>query len=484
MKKLKIHFVGIKGVGMTPLAIIAKEAGFIVTGSDVGQEFITDAALKKAGIVPFIGFSADHVGSPDLVIASGAHKLNNAEVKAAEEKGIKIITQGEAVGLFMRGDLFGKQFAGISIAGTHGKTTTSAMVATVLQEAGLDASYLIGTGDVGSLGKPGHFGKGRYFVAEADEYMTDPHGDKTIKFLWQHPQIVVMTNIEYDHPDVYASLDDVHAAFLQFANRLPENGMLIACGDDPEIQKLLKDWIPVSAGMTASNAASQRKAITYGFSPTNDYVITRSSISGEQTFFWVSLRGTMLGEFAVRASGDHNALNGLAAVIVALESGVSIEKIKKGLLAFRGSKRRLEFIGDLATGAKVYDDYAHHPTEIKTTLQALRKQYDKKKIVCIFQPHTYSRTKMLFNEFLKAFDAVDSVVLTDIYASAREQADETISSQRLSDVMSQTHNDVLYLPTLADVVQYINEKRFRSDTVIVTMGAGDIYKIHAELKFV
>ena len=470
MKKLKVHFVGIKGVGMTPLAIIAKEAGFVVTGSDVDQEFITDAALKKCGIVPFVGFSAEHVLSADLVIASGAHKLDNVEVKAAELAGIQVITQGEAVGIFMKGKLFGKSFFGISLTGTHGKTTTSAMVATVLKQSGLDPSYVIGTGDVGSLGQPGHFGKGKYFVAEADEYITDPHGDKTIKFMWQHPQIAVITNIEFDHPDVYASVDEVRGAFLQFANQLPERGVLIACGDDHEIQKLLQVY--------------PRKAVTYGFNSTNDYVITRSSISGDQTFFWVSSHGTVLGEFAVLASGDHNARNALAAVIVALELGIQIEKIKKGLLAFRGSKRRLEFLGDLTTGAKVYDDYAHHPTEIQTTLQALRKQYEKKNIVCIFQPHTYSRTKMLFNDFIKSFDVVDRVILTDIYGSQREQVDETVSSKLLSDEMGRRHKEVLYMATLSDVVEYINEKRFRTDTVIVTMGAGDVYKIHGELNFV
>ena len=470
MKKLRVHFVGIKGVGMTPLAIIAKEAGFVVTGSDVDQEFITDAALKKAGITFFSGFSAEHVDKVDLVIASGAHKLNNVEVQAAEISGKQVITQGEAVGLFMKGKIFDKDFTGISIAGTHGKTTTSAMVATVLKDAGLDPTYVIGTGDVGSLGQPGHFGKGRYFVAEADEYITDPHGDRTIKFMWQQPQIAVITNIEYDHPDVYESLDDVHGAFLAFANQLSEKGALIVCGDDKEIQRLLTVY--------------PRKAITYGFSPTNDYVITRSSISGEQTFFWVSAHGTELGEFAVRASGDHNALNALATVIVGLELGLPVEKIKKGLLAFRGSKRRLEFMGDLITGAKVYDDYAHHPTEIKTTLQALRKQYEKKKIVCIFQPHTYSRTKMLLNDFSKSFTVVDSVVLTDIYASAREQVDDSVSSLKLAELMAGQHKEVLYLATLSDVVKYIDQSRFRSDTVIVTMGAGDVYKIHGELNFV
>src|SRR5579872_3249826 len=394
MKKTKIHFVGIKGTNMTPLAIIAKEAGFDVTGSDVKQEFITDAALKKAGISPLVGFSSDHIADQSLVITTGAHGgFDNAEVIAAKTKSIPFMSAGEATGEFMKGTLFKKKFVGISVAGTHGKTTTTAIIATMFSENNYDPSYIIGTGNVGSLGLPGHFGTGRYFVAEADEYATEPVHDKRARFLWQHPTFAIFTNIEHDHPDIYPTINAVRETFLSFAKQLSDKGLLIACGDDPQIKQLLREF--------------DGRAITYGFSPENNYVLDRVAVSGEQTFFWVKSRGVPLGEFVLRVVGEHNALNAIAAIITGLEIGLSIERIKKGLLAFQGSKRRLEFIGDLRTGAKVYDDYAHHPTEIKTTLQALRHQYPKKKIICIFQPHTYSRTKQLFQEFTSAFGSVD-----------------------------------------------------------------------------
>jgi len=471
MKKKSIHFVGIKGTNMTPLALIAKEAGFDVTGSDVGQEFITDAALKKAGIKPFVGFSADHISSADLVITTGAHGgFDNIELQTAKAKNIPFMSAGEATGEFMKGEMLKKKFIGISVAGTHGKTTTTAMIATILKENRLDPTYIIGTGNVGSLGAPGHLGTGRYFVAEADEYATEPTHDKRARFLWQHPTFTVITNIEHDHPDIYPSLDAVREAFLSFAKKLPEKGALIVFGDDPEIKKLIKEY--------------EGRVIRYGFSLENDYVLDRVTVSGEQTFFWVKSRGIPLGEFVLRVVGEHNALNALAAIIICLELGLSIDKIKKGLIAFQGSKRRLEFIGDLRTGAKVYDDYAHHPTEIKTTLAALRKQYPKKHIICIFQPHTYSRTKQLFNDFITVFGSVDEVILTDIFASAREKEDPTVTSGRLAMALSQRHKSVVHLPKLTDVVQYINEKRFRMDTIVVTMGAGDVYSIHSELEFV
>ena len=471
MKKKSIHFVGIKGVGMTPLAIIAKEAGCVVTGSDIDEEFITDAALKKAGIKPFECFASKNINNQDLVITTGAHGgFDNIEVKAAREKNIKVITQGEAVGLFMEGILLGKKYKGVSVAGTHGKTTTSAMIATILKENSLDPSFVVGTGNVVSLGAPGHFGRGNYFIAEADEYVSEPNYDKTIKFLWQHPTIAVITNIEFDHPDVYSSIEQVREAFLQFVNQLPQNGVLIVWGDDREIKKMLSEY--------------KGRVITYGFNPDNNYVLKRVHISGEQMFFWVNGFGTPLGEFAIRVVGEHNSLNALAAILSCLELGVPVEKIKKGLMAFQGSKRRLEYIGELTTGAKVYDDYAHHPTEIKKTLYALRTQYPKKRILCVFQPHTYSRTKILFNEFLKAFEYTNSVIVTDIYASLREEPDPTVSSRLLVDAMKSYHRDVEFLPSLSDVVQYIGKNRFRSDTVLVTMGAGDVYKIHAQLAFI
>jgi len=471
MKKTKIHFVGIKGTNMTPLAIIAKEAGFEVSGSDVEQEFITDAALKKVDITPLIGFSSEHITDQALVITTGAHGgYDNAEVVTAKNKSIPVMSAGEATGEFMKGTLFKKKFVGISVAGTHGKTTTTAMIATMLMENRHDPSYIIGTGNVGSLGLPGHFGSGRYFVAEADEYATEPTHDKRARFLWQHPMFTVFTNIEHDHPDIYPTLASVRETFLSFANQLPDKGLLIACGDDPQIKMLLREF--------------NGRSITYGFSPENNYVLDRVTVSGEQTFFWVKSRGVPLGEFVIRVVGEHNALNALAAIIVGLETGLSIDKIKKGLLAFRGSKRRLEFIGDLKTGAKVYDDYAHHPTEIKTTLAALRQQYPKKKIICIFQPHTYSRTQQLFGHFTASFGSVDMVILTDIFASAREKINPEVSSKNLAFAMGNRHKAVMYLPNLTDVVQYIQQNKLRSDTILVTMGAGDVYSIHSELEFV
>jgi UDP-N-acetylmuramate--alanine ligase len=225
--------------------------------------------------------------------------------------------------------------------------------------------------------------------------------------------------------------------------------------------------------------------LTYGFHPGNDYVISRVTISGDQTFFWVESHGMVLGEFAIKVPGEHNALNALAALIVSLELGISIENIKKGLLAFRGSKRRLEFIGELQSGAKAYDDYAHHPTEIRKTLTTLSKQYPRKKIICVFQPHTYSRTKMLFEEFRRAFDNIDElfVIVTEIYASLRETPDDSVSGKKLVDAISISKKDVHFLPTLDAVVQYINEKQPGIDTIIVTMGAGDVYTIHSKLQF-
>jgi len=472
MKKQHIHFVGIKGVGMTPLAIIAKEAGFEVTGSDLEKEFITDAALKKAGIKPLIGFSGEHISNPDLVITTGAHGgFDNAEVISAKAQKIPVITQGEAVGYFMKGNIFGKKWKGISVTGTHGKTTTTAMLATVLNENKLDPSYVIGTGNIGSLPLPGHFGRGNYFVAEADEYISEPKYDKTIKFLWQNPEFAIFTNIEYDHPDIYNSIDEIRDAFSQFASQISPNGALIVCGDDREIKKIISTY--------------DKKVISYGFNPDNDYVLTKVNISGNQTFFWVETKGMMLGEFVIRVPGEHNALNALSVIALCLELGLSIENIKKGLLAFKGSKRRLEFIGDLLSGAKVYDDYAHHPTEIRKTLTTLRRQYPNKKIVCIFQPHTYSRTKLLFEEFKKAFDNIDEVfvVITEIFASARELPDNSVSGEKLAQAILVNKNDVHFISDLDSVVKYINDNRFRSDTIIVTMGAGDIYTIHSKLEF-
>ena len=465
MKKVKsIHFVGIKGVGMTPLAIIAKEAGISVTGSDVADEFITDASLKEAGITPEVGFTADHVGDVDLVITTGAHGgYYNPEVVAAKTRNIPVLTKGEAVGEYMKGEIFGKSLKGIAVAGSHGKTTTSAMIATVLKEARLDPSYIIGTSQVPSLGLSGHFGKGKYFVAEADEYATEPKHDHTAQFLWQRPQIAVFTNIELDHPDIYPSVDAVRDVFLKLANLLPEDGCLIANGDDPQVRLLLREF--------------KGRALTYGFSELNEYVIKRVNTSGPQTFFWLESQGTSLGEWSIRVVGEHNAMNATAAILVGQQLGLPNDLLKKAIRLFTGTKRRLELKGTLDTGALVIDDYAHHPTEIHTTLKAIKAMYPQKKIHVFFQPHTYSRTKTLFSEFGKCFTTAESVRLLPIYASLREEKDSSVTSELVVSEIKKHQRNAEVLATNVDVIEYIRQSHFTNDSVLVFMGAGDIYKI-------
>jgi len=449
MKNIKsIYFMGIKGVGMTPLAIIAKEAGITVSGSDVAEEFITDAVLKKAGITPKIGFKSGNVGDVDLVVTTGAHEgFNNVEILEAKRKGITVVTQGEAVGIFMNGGIFGRKLTGISVTGTHGKTTTAAMIATLLKVNNFDPSYLIGTANAISLGAPGHYGKGDYFVAEADEYMTEPNYDKTIKHMWQHPKIAVITSIEFDHPDVYISLDDTREKFLAFAKQLPEDGVLVAYGDDPQIKKMLNDF--------------EGRKITYGISENNDFMVADT------------LKNINLAVF-----GDHNLLNATAAFIVGQEIGLSKEQIGKGLSQFKGSKRRAEFIGTLSSGALVFDDYAHHPTEIQKALLAFRKKFSSSKIVCVFQPHTYSRTKSLFKEFSNSFKDIDEVILTNIFSSAREKPDPSVS---MRDLASKIGKKALFIPELSDVLKYINNQNYGKDVILITMGAGNVYKINSGL---
>ena len=461
-----MYFVGIKGVGMTPLAVIAKQAGIQVRGSDLAQTFITDTLLSAAGIKPDVGFDPSMLGDVDFVVATGAHGgMENPQVKEAMKRNIRVVMQGQAVGMFMQGEIVGRHFTGISVSGSHGKTTTTAMIATIFQEAGLDPSYIIGTGTIPSLPANGYFGSGEFFIAEADEYATDAMYDKTPKFLWQHPKTLIVTNIELDHPDLYDSVDSVRAVFLQFAKQVGSQGNLIICGDQAQNKLLLQEY--------------QGPATTYGFSPENDVTIAMLDGKNERQFR-LQKRGQDLGTYALAVPGDHNVLNATAAILCALAYTIPIPAIQKGLQAFLGTKRRFEYKGILPDGAMLYDDYAHHPTEIATTLKATRQRFPDKEIVCIFQPHTYSRTKKLLNEFAQAFSEADEVILTDIYPSAREDPDPTISSQKLAELLAKkTH--VFYAPSLADVVEYISRKRFTNTYVLITMGAGDIYTISEKL---
>lgn len=464
MKK-NVHFVGIKGVGMTPLAIIAKEAGMNVTGCDLEKEFITDEALKKAGIKVDFGFSPDRITTKiDLVITTGAHGgFDNPQVQRAKSLSISILTQGQALGEFMKGKILSREFDGISIAGAHGKTTTTAMIATVLVKNGFDPTYVVGTSAVSSIGLPGHFGKGKFFVAEADEYATEPKYDKTPKFLWQKPQIGVITNVDFDHPDMYSSEDEMVDAFSKFAENIRSDGVLVVFGESSNTRKII--------------TSHKGKIITYGFSSNNNFSLQKISSDGNNTFFWVYYGDTLLGEFSIGILGEHNCLNALVTIAVCLELGLPLEKIKSGLASYVGSKRRFEYIGQLYSGAFLYDDYAHHPTEIKRTLETFRKNYPNSKIICIFQPHTYSRTKSLFEQFVGSFYDADELIMINVYPSEREEIDDSVSSEKLISRIAKIHKSAIFLPNASDVVKYLTQKAYGKDTIIITMGAGDVYQI-------
>lgn len=470
----QIHFVGIKGVGMTPLAIIAKEAGFDVSGSDSGESFITDVPLAKAGIAVFPSFDPSHIAGADLVIYTAAHGgFDNPEVVKARELKIKTLSQGQAVGQFMGGTLFGRTYTGISIAGCHGKTSTTAIVATVLQKAHLDPTYVIGTSDIVSLPAPGHFGTGNFFVAEADEYVADVTYDRQAKFLYQFPTYGIITNIEFDHPDVYTDIEQLKQTYLKFTKNITSDGLLIVNGDDLHTKEILPEI--------------STKVLTFGKETANDVVIHDSTMKDGKMIFSISFRGdprsrtdgvvTEYGPFSLSVLGEHNVFNATIAVIIGLLSGLTTDMIQAGLTAFKGTKRRLEFIKKLSSGALLYDDYGHHPTEIATSLKALKEHYPEKKIVCIFQPHTYSRTKQLFDEFALAFKSADEVLLAPIFPSAREMPDGSVSSDQLARAVGQTQSAVFSLPDMVNMIKYINDKAFDNGYIVVIMGAGDIYKI-------
>lgn len=453
----RIHFVGVKGVAMAALAVWAKEAGYIVTGSDVTDEFPTDEVLAKAKITIFPDFDPRNLGGrikPNLVIYTGAHNgKKNAEVVEAEALGIPVLPHGKALGLIMADK---KQ---ISVAGSHGKTTTTAMIATVLHHAHLDPSWAIGCGEVRGLGFPGHFGKGDVFVAEADEYITDPGHDTTPRFLWQHPDILLVTNIDYDHPDAYASLADVQDAFVKLQAQQKGMRLTIVNADDPESKVLF----------TGSND----HVVSYGFGSSADYQVTHVGFGQERTFFTLSQRGTQVGEFILRVPGKHNALNAAAAAVACKNLGLSWEQIARGLKEFGGTKRRFEQIGVIGD-IRIIDDYAHHPHEIAATLAAAKEWYPGRRIIAVFQPHTYSRTKALITEFSKAFTNAHEVILTDIYASAREHETLGISGKTLVAETAKHHPNVYFAPDYPRVKKLLTEHANSGD-VIIFMGAGSIY---------
>ncbi len=457
-----IHFVGMKGVAMTALAIYAKERGIHVTGCDLKEKFPTDDVLQAAGINCLLGFSSKHIiqtPAPDLVIYTGAHEgQRNREVQEAISRGIPVLPHGKALGEFMKGS---RQ---ISIAGSHGKTTTTAMIATILSHAKLDPSYTVGCGEVFGLGASGHYGTGDFFISEADEYATDPTHDATPRFLWQSPEILVVTNIDFDHPDIYPSLRSVTAAFVKFCQTVPRNGMIIMCSDDGNSQRLGKFGSLITR---------------VGRSEDSDYQVRDIRDNGSSLRFELVHRHKLIHEFEISLLGFHNAVSAAMAAVVAHRIGVSWPEIHKSLCTFRGTKRRWELLERL-NGVTFYDDYAHHPREIAATLSGVRARYRDNRIITIFQPHTYSRTKALLTDFAKAFHDSDMVLITEIYASAREHDVHGISGKLLAKNISHYHADTIFCKD-KNAVAMILRKHIKPGDTVIFMGAGDIYTWEREI---
>lgn len=450
-----IHFVGIKGVAMTALAVLASEKGKKITGSDLAEEFPTDTTLKRYHITPQAGFSPGNLPEKlDLVIYTGAHQgVKNIEVGAAITRGIPVQPHGKALGFFMKGK------KGITVTGSHGKTTTSAIIAHILTQIGQDPCFAIGCGEILSLKTSGHWGRGELFVAEGDEYVTDPQNDLTPRFMWQKPEIVIVTNIDFDHPDVYADLKAVKFAFIDFANSLPPSASMIL-NIDNEVTASIIPFV-------------KRKIFTYGEAETVDFRLQYDGVVSGETKFRIINQGQIPVHFSLRVPGRHNAQNATAAIASLACLGFGMDTLVSPLASFNGTKRRFEFVVE-KNGKLLYDDYAHHPTEISATLKAAKEWFPGKRLIVIFQPHTYSRTQALLVEFANCFADADLVILTEIYASAREMPISGVSGEILFAETKGKHSDVYFAPNMDNVLQYL-QLSTRSNDLILTMGAGDIF---------
>ncbi len=446
-----IHMVGIKGVAMTAMAVMLSQLGKKVSGSDTHEQFPTQKILDNLSLKIYPNFAAKHITKQiNLVIYTGAHNgKNNPEVQKAMRLNIPVMSHGEALGQLMN------QKIGISVAGSHGKTTTSAMIAHVLVKAGWDPAYSIGCGEILSLQTPAGWGKGKYFVAEADEYVTDPATDTTPRFMWQKPKFLVITNIDFDHPDVYKNLQAVKEAFANFIKKNQRLEFLVLNADDKKSQYLY-DTVKVPK-------------VTFGQSPAADFRISDVQINGSTTKFCLR----HVGNIKLVVPGIHNTANAAAAAALLKQLGVKNEMIIKHLFTFTGTKRRLEKFGQIDSTIFI-DDYAHHPHEIQASIAALKHQYPNKKLVVIFQPHTFSRTQALLGEFSRCFSAADQVAITDIYASAREKPILQVTAAKLVKEIHKHHPAVDFTPTPQAVIKYLSDQNL-SDTVVVLMGAGDIY---------
>lgn len=440
----RIHLVGIGGIGLSAIARVLIARGAQVSGSDLRASPLTDE-LAKLGAKIFIGHRPENIGEADLVLVTSAARADNPEIVEAKRRGIRIDK---------RYNFFAELTAGkktIAIAGTHGKTTTTGMIAAILINAGLDPDVIVG-GVMPELNGNARAGNGNYFVIEADEY------DRA--FLGLRPHIAIVTSIEMDHPDIYQNVEQVVGAFHEFLKLVPEDGLIAGCGDAPRVEQELLE-------------IRKTKIVRYGFSMRNDWRATDvkpNARGGSDFLVWHGAEKS--GDFELRLPGTHNVLNALAAIVVAHHVGVDMQITFETLKNFRGAARRFEVKGDFA-GVTIIDDYAHHPSEIRATLAAARARYGNRKIWAVFQPHTYSRTQALLEEFAQAFNDADHVIVTEIYA-ARETNSLGVSGAYLIEKMK--HRDAHFVADLSACAEFVS-RRVRAGEVVITLGAGDVNRV-------
>src|SRR5215469_8654033 len=451
----RIHFVGIGGIGMSGIAEVLLTLGYKVSGSDLKSSSVTERLAEKGAII-FEGHRAENITGAEVVVASSAIRRDNPEIAAAHVQLIPVIQRAEMLAELMRLKY------GIAIAGMHGKTTTTSMVAAVLAAGDLDPTVVVG-GRVDTMGSNARLGKSQYLVAEADE------SDRS--FLKLSPILSVVTNIDREHMDCYRNMRDVKQTFLDFMDRVPFYGMIVACNDDPILRRLLPEV--------------QRRTVTYGTKRGSHFLIKsevtkRESSADSRPYsrFHVTYQKRDLGEFTLYVPGAHNVLNATAAIAVGVGLDISVDAIRSALDQFRGVDRRFQLRGR-AAGISVIDDYGHHPTEIKATLAAA-KQCGPRKIHVIFQPHRYTRTRDLMDEFTTAFADADSLLVLDIYAASEKPIDGVTGQALARQIFEKSGKPAQYASSFADAVNTVAAVAQDGD-MILTLGAGSVSQLGATI---
>jgi len=447
-RKTRIHFVGVGGIGMSGLAEVLVNLGYPVSGSDLRKGAVVER-LQSMGVKFFEKHRKDQVRGADVVVVSSAVRSDNPELEEARRLQIPIIPRAEMLAELMRLKY------GIAVAGSHGKTSTTSMIAVLLDRAGLDPTMVIG-GRLGILGSNAKLGRSAYMIVEADE------SDRS--FLHLSPVAAVVTGIDREHLEAYRGMEDLKDAFVDFVNKIPFYGASLLCLDDERVQDILP--------------RIKRRYVTYGFSTQADITADAINLSGMNSCYRLKIRGQEMGPIKLRVPGRHNALNSLAAVGVGLELGISLEDINAGLESYSGVDRRFQVKGDHG-GILVVDDYGHHPTEIRASLATAKEAFGRRTVV-VFQPHRYSRVKELFDEFCRAFHQADLLLVTEIYPAGEEPLPD-ITGQRLADgIKVHGHRDVRFVEDMQTIPQILKDQ-VREGDLIMTLGAGSVTSLSDEL---